>query len=406
MNFQLLRHVLAWMLLLVAACGCNREQGKGEEENREKAQKYFRLCKVALQQNDLAQARQAMHKCLELMPDNPAMLYNYAVLLKRLQPSSNQAYLLLQKSLKLGLAETYREQCLTLLQEIEYVAKKEGISLLNEEKWEEFQKVRLANYRKEDVDKADLLLDFVCVGLNVQGHLEYRHRPTGMVMVLIPAGTFCMGSPESEKDRHDYEGPVHEVYLDAYLIGKYEVTQKIWLQTMNEVPWLGKEYFANDPECPANYLSWDDCHSFCLKTGLSLPTEAQWERAYRANTNSHVYWGEDLFYTRIGEYAWYEENADNVNEKYPHRAGQKKANFFGLYDMAGNIVEWCSDWYGKDYYRDSPHDNPVGPMSGLSHVMRGGSWDAAARDCRAAYRFKWLSGDRDASLGMRVCKSL
>lgn len=409
MNIVLPKPVWLLMLALLSMCavGCHRERDKGQEEIVDKAKKHFRLFKVALQQNDLEQAKMAIQKCVELMPDNAAMLYNYALLLKRLQPASNQAYLLLHKSLKMGLAEEHREQCLTFLQEIEYVAQKEGVTLLDEAKWEECQKTRLANYRKkEDVDNADRLTDFVCLGVNPQGYLEYRHRPTGIVMVLIPSGVFNMGSPESEKDRNDYEGPVHEVYLNAYLVSKYEVTQKTWLSVVDDVPWLGKECFANDPQCPANYLSWDDCHRFCLKTGLTMLSEAQWERAYRANTSSHFYWGEDLFYTRIGEYAWYEDNAANINEKYPHRVGQKKANAFGIFDMAGNVEEWCADWYGKDYYRESPRENPVGPSTGLSRVMRGGSWDAAPRDCRAAYRFKWLSGDRDASLGLRVCKNL
>lgn len=241
--------------------------------------------------------------------------------------------------------------------------------------------------------------------VNPQGYQEYTHIQTSLVFVLIPSGTFRMGSPSNEKDRKTNEGPVHEVKLDSYLIAKYELTQEAWTKVMGTSPWSGKNYTRDDPQCAATYISWDDCRNFCEKTGLQLPTEAQWERACRADTSTRFYWGDDLSEGEIGEYAWYNKNTYyiGVGEEYAHRVGQKIPNGFGLYDMSGNVWEWCQDWYGENYYSNSPTSNPTGPNSGSDRVLRGGGWFSDARDCRSAHRSRYVPGNRP--LGVRLAAS-
>ena len=205
-------------------------------------------------------------------------------------------------------------------------------------------------------------------------------------MVKVEGGTFTMGDDNGEDD----EKPAHEVTLSGYYIGKYEVTQAEWEAVMGERPTSDGDKWTSEyglgGNYPAYYISWNDCENFIRKlndlTGLqfTLPTEAQWEYAARGGRNSrgYKYSGSN----DIDSVAWYLENS--VDET--HLVGMKRANELGLYDMSGNVWEWCSDWYGKSYYSSSSRTDPTGPASGSGRVLRGGSWYSIATYCRVAYR--------------------
>jgi formylglycine-generating enzyme required for sulfatase activity len=205
------------------------------------------------------------------------------------------------------------------------------------------------------------------IGTNPQGNKEYRHERTGMLFVLIKGSTFKMGSNKS-----GYEKPVHEVILDSFLISKYEVTQGVYQKIMNNNP----ARFKTGDDYPVEQVSWDDCQGFCKKAGLRLPTEAEWEYACKAGTNTKFYWGDK----EDGDYMWYNDNSGNTT----HPVGGKKPNGFGLYDMSGNVWEWCQDWYGENYYKDSPKNNPSGPANGMCCAAALGSAIRATAVLRTA----------------------
>jgi formylglycine-generating enzyme required for sulfatase activity len=216
------------------------------------------------------------------------------------------------------------------------------------------------------------------------------HEKTGMELVFIPAGEFMMGSPDGEKDRERDEGPVHRVRITkGFYLGKYEVTQGEWEKVMGNNP----SYFGGNVRFPVEMVSWDDCQEFLRKAGndLRLPTEAQWEYACRAGTGTRFSFGDDD--GSLGDYAWYLANSGSK----PHEVGQKKPNAWGLYNMHGNVWEWCSDWHGEKYYGESPADDPQGPAGGESRVLRGGGWGDDPKLCRAANR------NRNSPLGRRIC---
>jgi formylglycine-generating enzyme required for sulfatase activity len=205
-----------------------------------------------------------------------------------------------------------------------------------------------------------------------------------MEFVLIPAGQFNMGSPLSEKDRGDDEGPVHPVKISKpFYMSKFEVTQEQYLFVMGSNPSR-----LVGPNRPVDCVTWYEAVEFCRKlTQLDgnyyrLPTEAEWEYACRAGTQTRFYYGDDPDYSQLAEYACYPHNSRGT---FP--VGQKKANAFGLYDMHGNVQEWCSDWYDEYYYRYRHSLDPQGPPSGQGRVLRGGAWYRDASLCRCASRF-------------------
>jgi sulfatase modifying factor 1 len=229
---------------------------------------------------------------------------------------------------------------------------------------------------------------FTPIGKNKQGYEEYRHEKTGMVFVRIPGGTFKMGSENGNDD----ERPVHEVKINGFYISKHEVTQAAWRKVMAKSP----SRFTGEAN-PVESVSGNDCAIFCSMADVRLPTEAEWEYACRAGTNTEYYWGD----RPDGAYVWNNENS----AKTTHPAGQKKPNGFGLYDMSGNVWELCQDLYGSDYYASSPNDNPKGPESGKSHVLRGGCWGSSAAYCRSAVRHRQFNeADMDPRniYGLRV----
>jgi len=223
-------------------------------------------------------------------------------------------------------------------------------------------------------------------------------------MEKIPAGTFKMGSPSGETDRRPNEGPLHAVTISKdFYMGKYEVTQGQWTKVMGSNP----SEFKNGDNCPVETVSWDDiCKSggflekINILTGKTfrLPTEAEWEYACRAGTETRFYFGEDPApeFKSISGYVWYNGNSRGT----PHPAGQKLPNAFGLYDMHGNVFEWCSDFYGN--YDARAVSDPSGPAIGSGRVARGSSWGNYAYNCRSAYRYGYYQSYSYCLLGFRI----
>lgn len=230
--------------------------------------------------------------------------------------------------------------------------------------------------------------------LLVSGGLTQTRPPTknhlGMEFMLVPAGEFMMGSQVS-----DYEKPLHLVKISKpFYLGKFPVLQKEWKALMKTNP---SRY--QDDLLPVTNVSWDDAQLFIQKLNqlqdgvYRLPTEAEWEYACRAGNPAECA-GE------LKELGWFKENADNR----PHRVGLKNPNAFGLYDMHGNIWEWCADWYGSNYYEKSPALDPPGPSTGSFRINRGGSWMSVAIQCRAGFRGMNAPGTQLDYLGFRLVR--
>jgi formylglycine-generating enzyme required for sulfatase activity len=219
----------------------------------------------------------------------------------------------------------------------------------------------------------------------------------GIEFVLIPAGTFTMGSEDGESD----ERPKHQVtFSRSFYLGKYEVTQGQWQAIMGNSPSL----FQGDPKLPVEQVWWTDVQEFISKlnakeggTRYRLPTEAEWEYAARAGSTTAYSFGDDA--ARLGEYAWYKDNAGGKT----HPVGQLQPNAWGLYDMYGNVMEWVQDWYGS--YSDKPVTDPSGPPSGSHRMRRGGAWNSVATVCRSANRYS-VPGFRDDFLGFRLVRTV
>ncbi|MDM8543295.1 formylglycine-generating enzyme family protein [Desulfococcaceae bacterium HSG9] len=227
----------------------------------------------------------------------------------------------------------------------------------------------------------------------------------GMEFVAIPSGTFMMSSPKDEKGRFDDRETQHEVTLTkGFLMQTTPVTQAQWQAIMDDNPSHFKNY---GDACPVENVSWDDVQQFIQRLNereeqaiYRLPTEAEWEHACRAGSQTVYYYGNDA--GQLSQYAWHDKNSD----KHTHPAGQLKPNSWGLYDMHGNVFEWCSDWY-DDYPSESVTD-PQGPLIGRLRVMRGGSWYGydTSRYCRSANRLFGPHDSRFRYVGLRLVRSL
>lgn len=225
-------------------------------------------------------------------------------------------------------------------------------------------------------------------------------------MLLIPAGGFLMGSPDSDKRATPDETPQHWVRINKpFYMGKYPVTQEQWETVMGSNPSQLK-----GPKNPVEMISWDDCQAFLGKLNakasgqggrFALPTEAQWEYACRAGSTTKYYFGDDE--SQLGDYAWCNATSEG---KTSHPVGLKKPNAWGLYDMQGNVWELCQDWYDDGYYVLSPADDPAGPAEGTDRVHRGGIWTNSPTGCRSAYRTYSPPQFRDCRQGMRIIRLL
>lgn len=245
-------------------------------------------------------------------------------------------------------------------------------------------------------------------------------------MIAVEGGTFTMGATsEQERDAYDDEKPAHQVTVSDFYIGRYEVTQELWTTVMGSNP-----SFFKGIDLPVECVSWDDCQTFISKlnklTGMRfrLPTEAEWEYAARGGNKSmgYKYSGSN----NIDDVAWYFFDTDSTSIDYgihhTHQIGTKQPNELGLYDMSGNVYEWCDDWFG--YYDNSPEQseqveiNPTGSKSGSYRVLRGGSWLLVPKDnelepddqgvhhnkrcCRVSYRAECIPSGRYYAYGFRL----
>ena len=227
----------------------------------------------------------------------------------------------------------------------------------------------------------------------------YYANGVAFQMVEVRGGTFTMGATsEQGSDAKSDEKPAHKVTLSDYYIGKTEVTQALWKAVMGNNP----SYFEGE-NLPVECISWHDCKTFISKlnalTGKNfrMPTEAEWEYAARGGSKSrgYKYSGSNT----LDDVAWYSGNSDSET----HEVGTKSPNELGLYDMRGNVSEWCNDWHGD--YSSASQTNPKGPDSGTKRVDRGGGWWHHAGGCRCSYRS--CSGPDSGSydLGLRLCLS-
>ena len=248
---------------------------------------------------------------------------------------------------------------------------------------------------------------------------------TGMEFVFIKGGCFMMGQTEAEgkllkkvagEEVYDKyytdELPRHRVCVSDFWMGRYEVTQRQWLEVMASNP----SHFNENPDNPVDMVSWNDCQRFIERLNrnlkkqgvkdfvLRLPTEAEWEYAARAGTTTMFSTGDEIS-TDLANYNGHHEFGLTLRGEYrkgPTPAGSFPPNPFGLYDMHGNVWEWCHDWYGRDYYKNSPEQDPPGPDTGNARVMRGGSWFRFAGAVRSATRYKHEPDGQYADSGLRL----
>jgi formylglycine-generating enzyme required for sulfatase activity len=201
-----------------------------------------------------------------------------------------------------------------------------------------------------------------------------------MEFISIPPGEFVMGCSQGDGECDDAERPAHRARITkGFEIGKYEVTQAQWEAVMGSNP---SEFKGADR--PVENVSWEDAQQFLSRLNARgdgyryrLPTEAEWEYAARAGTTGK-------YYGELDEIAWYDGNSGGRT----HPVGQKKPNAWGVYDMSGNVWEWCSDWYDENYYGNSPGADPRGPASGQARSLRGGSWSFSLRSLRVSSRYR------------------
>lgn len=252
--------------------------------------------------------------------------------------------------------------------------------------------------------------------LTLEGTIAGQEREDNVLnlkLIWCPAGNFIMGSPTTETSRQNDEGPVQVTLTKGFWLGKHEVTQGQWQQVMDTTPWEGQGYVKEGSDYPAAYVAYDDAVEFCRKLTESereagrlpttwkyeLPTEAQWEYACRAGTKTRFSFGDDE--TSLAQYAWYDDNADQIGEGYAHQVGQKLPNTWGFHDMHGNLWEWCRDLYQPKFPAGR---DPVG-ISGPNRARRGGSWYDGSAKCRSAFRYWNFPGFRsDLDLGFRVAR--
>ena len=274
--------------------------------------------------------------------------------------------------------------------------------------------------------------DTVAIGVRPPGTEQVFSLLGGgeMAFVWIGPGVFQMGSPDSERGRRSYEGPLHEVELSrGFWLGKYEVTvgqfrrfvdktgydagNRCW--TYENGDWEGRSgrnwsypgYSPSDDE-PVVCVSWEDVQTYAgwlsseTVAVYRLPTEAEWEYACRAGTSTPWSFGDDE--SDLTDYAWYDANTKNTGEVYPHAVGTKGANPWGLYDMHGNVYEWVQDRFSHDYYKSSPRVDPPGPTSGSDRVGRGGDISVHAHDVRSAHRGAGPPDIRSSGVGVRLVR--
>jgi len=220
-----------------------------------------------------------------------------------------------------------------------------------------------------------------------------------------------MGSPDSEPDREDDETRHLVKITRSFYLGVYEITQQQFDNVMENRPWQGKDNVQEGADYLASYVNWVDAAEFCRKLSMlegveyRLPTEAQWEYACRGGTKTVYNCGDDA--SALGRYVWFGHTSSDIGENYPHRVGQKLPNPWGLYDMHGNLREWCQDWLAP-FDGNKPVTNSKGPAKAPAkdkyRLLRGGAFYSLAKDVRSADRYGYTTTIRFNSGGFRVAR--
>ncbi len=231
--------------------------------------------------------------------------------------------------------------------------------------------------------------------VEVADGIQFTINGVQFKMVEVEGGSFMMGEESTEAWAD--EAPVHQVSLDDYYIGQTEVTQELWEAVMGSNPSQNES-----AKYPVESVSWVYCQTFIARlnklTGkkFRLPTEAEWEFAARGGISSknYKYSGSD----QVADVAWYDDNSKG----HIHEVGKKAPNELNLYDMSGNVAEWCADWYDEEYYVTSPQNNPEGPSSGDFRVVRGGSWTNQSTFSRVACRLNGSIDEISDITGLRL----
>lgn len=239
----------------------------------------------------------------------------------------------------------------------------------------------------------------------------------GLMMRLIycPSGEYLMGCPEGEPDTEPDETPQQSVALtNGFWIGQYEITQAEFLQVTGKAPWENQPFAKDIPDAAASYISWDDADDFCKKFTKKereegrlgedevyrLPSEAEWEYAGRAGSQTRYSFGTDV--AKLDEYAWFKDNTHFGDERYTHRVGQKKPNPWGIFDIHGNAWEWCLDRFSDKRFGGI---NPIGNAKGKHRVLRGAGWTSTASNCRISDRDALLPNLAKYYIGFRIVRA-
>jgi len=247
-------------------------------------------------------------------------------------------------------------------------------------------------------DVSELISCLLNGGESASNTTTYTVGGVNFTMVNVEGGTFTMGATaEQGNDAYDREKPAHQVTLSSYSIGQTEVTQALWYAVMGSNP----SDFTGNQQCPVEMVSWDECQQFITRlnalTGKNfrLPTEAEWEFAARGGNTSQgtKYSGSN----DLNEVGWYMDNSNNTT----HAVATKSPNELGLYDMSGNVLELCQDWY-SDSYSSGAQTNPTGPSSGTQRVIRGGSYKTSPNTCRVSFRYPQTPTQKFSNVGFRL----
>ena len=244
----------------------------------------------------------------------------------------------------------------------------------------------------------------------------------GIKFVLVPAGEFMMGSADDEEGRYEVEGPQRKVKVrNAFYMAIHQTTKRQWKAAMGTTPWIGekKHNIGEGPDYPAQYVSWNDAASLCAKLAekdrrvYSLPTEVQWEYACRAGSTTRYFYGDDPGVKKLSQYAWYLDHGWKERQ-HPKGVGTKKPNAWGIYDMHGNLWEFCLDIAHSDY-KGAPSDERAWMKGGaaiankegvFSHSLRGGGMRSTDRRCRTASRYSYPAASSSYYVGFRLSCSI
>ncbi|MFA5794548.1 MAG: formylglycine-generating enzyme family protein [Candidatus Brocadiia bacterium] len=222
-------------------------------------------------------------------------------------------------------------------------------------------------------------------GINDQGYQEYTHKQTGLKFILIPGGRLIIEGSEGQNGKKR----IDDMTVRDFMLSKYEVPQGVWEKTMKNNP----SNFKKGENYPVEQVTWEDCKEFCKKTDLRMPEEIEWEYACRFNTTTRYYWGNN----ENGDFLWYAKNSADTT----HENGKKKPNGYGLYDMLGNVWEWCRNPYKENKKENDPKKIDGDPGDPKYRALRSGAWDQAIENCGSSSYLRLAPDTKQKNIGFR-----